>query len=451
MDSKKSLLLSLSFLLVFSSCKGSSSSSLSSSPDPDSSSSSFSVSSSLSTEGKDFNVAVLSDLHYLSPSLLREGSSLLGSKMAYGESSDILDMVLTRTGKRHPTALLIAGDLTKDGEKIGHEEVSAKLLKFEKDYSVPVYVIPGNHDINAPAKDSSISYEAERTTPSDFHSIYSEVTYSSPTILSSFVPEEGTSAGGLSYSARIQNGVTLLALDDNLYSKDSTSSKSDNCESGGKLSPALVLWAKEQLRNARSRNDFVIGLSHHGFLEHFQGQKKLASSRLVANDSDTLSSLSSLGLHVVFTGHGHTDDVSEETFADGNSLVDVETGSLISYPSSETYASFSASSSGKKEEDAVLERVTGGILSYQDKTSNSTTAIPDLSSYLKEKGYDTIGIDGIVPALLSKVLAGSRKRQRKYLSERCYPMYYSEATPFLLLSPRWLRLCFIFFPEERYR
>ena len=49
----------------------------------------------------------------------------------------------------HPDALILSGDLSLNGEKANHLEFAEKLRKI-KDAGIPVYVIPGNHDINKP-------------------------------------------------------------------------------------------------------------------------------------------------------------------------------------------------------------------------------------------------------------------------------------------------------------
>ena len=49
----------------------------------------------------------------------------------------------------NPGALILSGDLSLNGEKANHLEFSEKLHEIEE-AGVPVYVIPGNHDINKP-------------------------------------------------------------------------------------------------------------------------------------------------------------------------------------------------------------------------------------------------------------------------------------------------------------
>ena len=48
----------------------------------------------------------------------------------------------------NPDALILSGDLSLNGEKANHLEFSEKLHEIEE-AGVPVYVIPGNHDIKS--------------------------------------------------------------------------------------------------------------------------------------------------------------------------------------------------------------------------------------------------------------------------------------------------------------
>lgn len=54
----------------------------------------------------------------------------------------------TTVKKDDPDVLLISGDLTKDGEREGHEALAGILERFEEETGAQVYITPGNHDLN---------------------------------------------------------------------------------------------------------------------------------------------------------------------------------------------------------------------------------------------------------------------------------------------------------------
>jgi hypothetical protein len=76
----------------------------------------------------------------------------------------------------------------------------------------------------------------------------------------------------------------------------------------------------------------MIGMMHHGVLEHYAGQS-IAFPEYVVKDWERVSQqLAEAGLKVVFTGHYHANDVVKHDFDGGHFLFDVETGSLVTYP-----------------------------------------------------------------------------------------------------------------------
>ena len=100
---------------------------------------------------------------------------------------------------------------------------------------------------------------------------------------------------------------------------------------GGRVSPATLSWIRRALADARDAGVPVIAFLHHGLTEHFPGQGSFESFRIVAGSERLNRILAQGGARVVFTGHGHAQDVSVAS-AGGGWLIDVETGSLSSYP-----------------------------------------------------------------------------------------------------------------------
>ena len=74
---------------------------------------------------------------------------------------------------------MIPGELTKDGERVGHKTM-AKLLKQISEHGIKIFVFPRNHDINNP---EAASYDKDNATPaqsisaSDFADLYSPFGY----------------------------------------------------------------------------------------------------------------------------------------------------------------------------------------------------------------------------------------------------------------------------------
>jgi hypothetical protein len=100
---------------------------------------------------------------------------------------------------------------------------------------------------------------------------------------------------------------------------------------GGYFTSDRLAWITNQLAEARDQGKFVIGMMHHGIMEHFIGQKTLFPEYVV-DDYATIDNLfSSYGMKVVFTGHFHAQDATKTTLKTGT-LFDIETGSCVTFP-----------------------------------------------------------------------------------------------------------------------
>ena len=200
---------------------------------------------------------------------------------------------------------------------------------------------------------------AGRTEPEDFKEIYNEVTYGDESIIAAYTPPEGKEAGGLSYAARPAEGYTVIAIDSARYSADNTDSGLDEHETSGAVSADLEKWILEQIAAAKSRGDTVIGLQHHGYIPHFTMEPELLPMYLV-NDYERLSTaFADAGMSYVFTGHMHANDIAAMTTEAGSTLYDIETGSVVTYPSPMRFVTISRSyDGGMVQEQLAVETKT---------------------------------------------------------------------------------------------
>ncbi|MEI8123271.1 MAG: Ig-like domain-containing protein, partial [bacterium] len=75
----------------------------------------------------------------------------------------------------------------------------------------------------------------------------------------------------------------------------------------------------------------VMGMMHHGLMEHYAGQKTLFSDYVLDGYTNVASLFASYGMKAVFTGHYHAQDIVKGTFG-GKDIYDIETGSTVTYP-----------------------------------------------------------------------------------------------------------------------
>ena len=281
----------------------------------------FSATTLSTTNSLSGSFAVFSDPHLYDGDTLGTGTPEFAAYLAQdrkliAESSEILSSVLADLKWKPFDFVLVPGDLTKDGERVNHEMLAGMLAELEKS-GKRVFVVPGNHDINNP---HSLSYLTSPPTlvanvsPVEFKKIYADFGYKEALF---------TDPHSVSYIAEPIPGVWLFALDSCQYSGSGITA--------GAFSEATRTWVVDRLGEARAQGKQVIGMMHHGLLEHFAGQSVLFPEYVVEDWQNLSRLFSDNGLNMVFTGHFHANDV---TFADFTSswLTDVETGSMVTYP-----------------------------------------------------------------------------------------------------------------------
>jgi 3',5'-cyclic AMP phosphodiesterase CpdA len=276
-------------------------------------------------EGAAVDMVVVSDLHVMDQSLLvSDGSAfqtwIMKDRKLLAQSEAIFDAAIQAVIAENASIVLITGDLTKDGELISHQAVAQGLQDIESS-GKKVYVVPGNHDVNNP---HALSYSGANMTPvarvpaSEFATIYDAFGYGEAI---------ARDPNSLSYVAKPADGIWILAMDACRYSENTTSPVI-----GGKFSAETAAWIKTKLSEARSQDVQVIGMMHHGLVEHFAGQATLFADYVVEDGNALSSAFADSGLKVVFTGHFHALDIVKKTTSGSNFIFDIETASLVTPP-----------------------------------------------------------------------------------------------------------------------
>lgn len=269
-------------------------------------------------------IAVISDPHYLSSKLAKPSVALNNYEVATGRNQKdlhaVLHEVISNLKNYQPDILLIPGDITNHGERDSHIDF-VQSLKPLSDNGTRIFVVPGNHDVNVP---NSKKYDGNTPTPTsnvsaeEFAQIYAPYGYESA------LKRDTVS---LSYLSEINDNIWLLAIDSNRHPEYKTSSISS-----GRILPTTLQWSLEILREAKSKDIIVLGMMHHGLVEHMPYQAAFFSDYLIDDWETNAQILSDNGLKVMFTGHFHSNDVTLFTSPKGNKVYDIETGSLAGYP-----------------------------------------------------------------------------------------------------------------------
>lgn len=214
------------------------------------------------------------------------------------ESYAIMKQLLASFVTGDDEYLLIAGDLTC-GKRQSHIEYAQMLREAEKESGKEIFVICGNHDCDDNNFDRYIGID-------EFKEIYADFGYNQAL---------SCHADSGSYTADLSEKYRLIAIDSCIYGKDD-----------GEINSSVMQWIREQAEAAKADGKELIGMMHHSILPHFYLQP------MIDNYSDLAQELADMGINLVFTGHIHANDISSAKTKSGNTIYDVQTGSLITSP-----------------------------------------------------------------------------------------------------------------------
>lgn len=251
------------------------------------------------------------DLHYIAPTLTDNGAFFTdlieqgdGKVMAYSDA--LIEAFVAQVIAAKPDALILSGDLTFNGARESHEALSLRLARV-RDAGIPVFVLPGNHDLNS---SSAARFEGDGYTRVD------GVTAGEFAVLyHAFGFDDALSrdADSLSYVAALSDDLRLLMLDVN-------TSAAPNAVLKGTLS-----WARRQLMQAQADGCRVIAVSHQNLIDH----SGLLSSGFTIRNADALRRLYAVSPVLCnLSGHIHLQHMGQTD----SGLWDIATSSLAVSP-----------------------------------------------------------------------------------------------------------------------
>ncbi|MDR1642491.1 MAG: metallophosphoesterase [Clostridiales bacterium] len=271
--------------------------------------------------GSEATIAVATDIHYLAPELSSDSEYFLGLiSSADGKQTNYIeeigDALVAEVIGLKPQALVLTGDLTYNGEKRSHEKLAQK-LKAVLDAGIPVFVIPGNHDINnfnARSYATGAPGWTRRVTPEEFAKIYRDLGYGAA---------RSRDEQSLSYCVALTPDLWLLMLDTCVYKDNNVSNPSD---ASGELGEETLAWLDNQLKEANLQGAKAITATHHNLFSH----NRLFSSYAVKNGGQVAEVLASHGVPVNLSGHIHVQNIASQEVKN-RTIYDIATSSLAVY------------------------------------------------------------------------------------------------------------------------
>lgn len=278
----------------------------------------------------DVRFMVFSDLHYMNPDLLINDGSAIEKYISEDgkllrESGDILNAAAERIKEEKPQFVIICGDMTKDGEVIGHQHVASLFKKLREEIGTKVLVVPGNHDINNPHSlyyDGSNTAPAESATEEQFAAIYADFGYGEAV---------ERRAGSLDYMSYPVEGIAFIGVN----STEKNTAEIRTVQGG--LSKEQTEWIKSMAQKAHSDGRYVIMAMHHNLVDFYDNAQLIRGANIANakydgyNNQALINDLCDAGIDVVFSGHSHMHSITSAK-SNSHTIYSVVTSSLVTLP-----------------------------------------------------------------------------------------------------------------------
>ncbi|MCI1942841.1 MAG: metallophosphoesterase [Lactobacillus sp.] len=243
---------------------------------------------------------ILSDTHLLArnlhdygPAFRRMELTTAGKDLAYQEwrLQGLVDLAITK----RPTAIIITGDLTFNGEYESARRLADIFAALEV-LGIPLLVVPGNHDINDGWARSFHGQQMEfarEISLSDWKNLF----------FASYMHATSQDPSSLAYSVNLNDQYRLLLLDSCLYQPFFNY---DDPVTNGAISQAELQWVKSQLAEAKAAGQRCLVFMHHDLYRH----NRLIHRGFVLDNADEVERLlAEYQVTAVFAGHIHAQNI----------------------------------------------------------------------------------------------------------------------------------------------
>lgn len=269
---------------------------------------------------KETKFYLISDPHYFATELGCSGAEyedfMHYEQKCFAETESINNSVVKWLEKANDAdILLIAGDLSFNGEAKSHEKFLELLYKL-KNSGKKIYVVTADHDFKEEewetfAFKESGRYSPERTKRSELFDMYRDF---------GFGDAIAADRENLSYVAQLSENVRLLCINCDFKEKGKYYFKDEQW-----------VWIKEQTEKARNDNQTIIAMCHYPILPG-QPLFQLISPMMIKDAYKFASFLADEGVKMIFTGHMHNQSINYIDTEKGNRLYDITTGAIIADP-----------------------------------------------------------------------------------------------------------------------
>ncbi len=325
---------------------------------------------------KETKFYLITDTHYFASSLGCSGEEyddfMHYEQKCFAETESINKSVIEylKTADEADT-VLIAGDLSFNGEKQSHTEFIA-LLNELKDSGKKIFVVTADHDFKWNDGDTFAfgengRYSPERTTREELPELYRDF---------GFGQAIAFDEKHLSYVAQISENVRLLGLNADFKEKGQYHFNEEQLQ-----------WIDEQAEKAKEDGQIMFAMLHYPILPG-QPVLSIVKPATVYKNTEFASFLADRGVNLIFTGHMHNQSINEFVTEKGNKFYDVCTGAIIADPAVIRLVTF------KDEKTVEIKSIPTPDFDYDTKGKDCKQYLSDMFdnmivNVLTDMAYDT--------------------------------------------------------------
>ncbi len=269
---------------------------------------------------KETKFYLISDPHYFATELGCSGEEyedfMHYEQKCFAETESICNSVIGwLKNADEADTVLIAGDLSFNGEAKSHEKFLKLLYELEES-GKRIFVVTADHDFkHKPGETFAFGengrYSPEHTERDELFDMYRDF---------GFGQAIAADRDNLSYVADLSEDVRLLCINCD-FKKDGKYHFSDDQWD----------WIKQQAEKAREYNKTLIAMCHYPILPG-QPLFQLISPMMIKDAYKFATFLADEGVKIIFTGHMHNQSINYIDTEKGNRLYDITTGAIIADP-----------------------------------------------------------------------------------------------------------------------
>ncbi len=271
-----------------------------------------------------YKIKIVADLHHFPESLSDGGRAYqlrsTSDQVCLCESGAIIDTAFEEMANSDCDAVLIAGDLSNDGEKLAHDEMLEKIKRLSE--KKKVFVVYSTHDwcCNGDARrfvGDKAYHDVETVTAPYLREFYKD--FGENQAYDTYENE----IGAVSYAVKLDGKVRLIGLNDDKNGKG----KAGYCDEH-------FDWILKQVKDAKTNGEAVVIMEHHLVLPHIS--RLINGGQMIGDADERVEALAEAGADFIIVGHSHMQRTTQYTAKNGNVLTQINVSSLCGHPSAVT-------------------------------------------------------------------------------------------------------------------